>query len=326
MASIYRRHRSMAYLAALVLAGWAATLQNAVAAQPARMTTERLRQFCTHGQYMPAEGRFAGQTFDYLLFEPQHYDLRRKYPLIVWLHGYGAYEFDPMGQIKHFELLLTNEGEVRAAEFFLLAVQCPEDPGQWFTSHSGVATQVPQDPGDVVILILRQILQQEPINPLAVTLVGISGGGGACWEMALRNPDQFAAICPLSGGADDPSTAPRFRGVPVWAFHNASDFVAPIEPVRAMIDAINASGGSAYLTEAAGADHNSWQPAFERYNLLNWLLAQEQGRRINWAPPGHVPWIWWQLLAQIGLPILIVVAFLAERRRRRRAWPAPVSP
>jgi hypothetical protein len=68
--------------------------------------------------------------------------------------------------------------------------------------------------------------------------------------------------------------------------------------------------------------------AFDDHHLLDWMLAQRRGQRS--IPPGTVPlstrlsdfaqgWQWWQVLLQVGIPLLIVAAaWQAVRARRRR--------
>src|SRR3546814_10408816 len=77
-------------------------------------------------------------------------------------------------------------------------------------------------------------------------LTGMSMGGYGTWELALAQPERFAALVPVCGavrqisderalyvtrvaGDPDPyaTIAETLRDVPVWIFHGATDDVGP---------------------------------------------------------------------------------------------------
>ena len=45
---------------------------------------------------------------------------------------------------------------------------------------------------------------------------------------------------------------------------------------RAMVEAVNAAGGKARLTEYRGVGHNSWDRAYNDPALIDWMLAQSR--------------------------------------------------
>jgi hypothetical protein len=95
--------------------------------------------------------------------------------------------------------------------------------------------------------------------------------------------------------------------------------------VKALIEA----GGNVHLTEIESAAHECWTAAFDDYHLLDWLLSQHRNQASSWNP-GTIPlgvrlrdfasgWEWWQVLLQVGIPVLLVAgAWTAVRARRRR--------
>jgi hypothetical protein len=61
------------------------------------------------------------------------------------------------------------------------------------------------------------------------------------------------------------------------------DPVASIDAVRRMVSAVNAAGGEAVLTELHGRDHNAWDEALGKYDVVRWLVRR---RGAAGPPPG----------------------------------------
>jgi predicted peptidase len=127
-------------------------------------------------------------------------------------------------------------------------------------------------------------------------LTGMSMGGYGTWEVALMQPQRFAALVPVCGAVrrasderalyvtqvvDDPdpfaTIAHTLRDVPVWIFHGALDDVVPLEDDHALVAAFRAAGAKdARYTEFPDANHNAWDPAYATPELWTWLFAQRR--------------------------------------------------
>lgn len=127
-------------------------------------------------------------------------------------------------------------------------------------------------------------------------LTGLSMGGYGTWELALMQPQRFAALVPVCGGltapraernlvvtplqgeADPPAAlAQRLKHLPVWIFHGAKDDVVPPRESRQVAAALKAIGAEVRYTEFPGANHNSWDPAYSQTpELWPWLFAQRR--------------------------------------------------
>jgi predicted peptidase len=252
----------------------------------------------------------------YRLFAPAEISSEQQYPLIVWLHGYGKEEFEQLGygHLRHTHHLLGDADAIKEHEFYLLALQCPLDQrGFYATAEEGLP-----EPGEAVIQVIQDLINARSIDPHRITLVGISGGGSAAWEMAMRYPEIFAGVAPLGSGGADLTRIEKLADVPVWAFHAIDDLSVASDGDIASVEALNSEGGSAHLTLIEGNDHDCWRFAFRDYRLKDWLLAQDRSATFN-RPPGYVPFTSTQLVVQIGLPAIFVLVIWAEFRRRRRA-------
>ncbi|GAB3342842.1 prolyl oligopeptidase family serine peptidase [Marilutibacter aestuarii] len=126
-------------------------------------------------------------------------------------------------------------------------------------------------------------------------LTGLSMGGYGVWEIALAEPERFAALVPVCGAvrrirperdlqvtavADeaDPyaAIATRLSSVPVWIFHGAKDDVVPTHDDRMLARAFDeVSTADARYTEFPDADHNAWDATYAGTPALwPWLFAQ----------------------------------------------------
>lgn len=145
--------------------------------------------------------------------------------------------------------------------------------------------------------------------------------------MAIRHPTIFAAVAPISSIGSQKPEIGKLRDVPIWAFNCSKDASTPSDRVNQTIESLRAAGGAVHLTEVDSKLHDAWTAAFEQYHLLDWLLSQRRGRPS--PAPRTIPltarlldfakdWQWWQALAQVAIPgLLLAAAWTALRRRGR---------
>ena len=267
-------------------------------------------------EYRYTGGRYHNQLFQYRLVAPSPLRSTERYPLLVWLHGFGRRGEDNKKQLAHLDLIFNSRADLRNRQFFILATQCPGENPQWFGSSKAEAAKGGQSPDDmltVTVEILRKTMRDYPVDEDRIYLAGPSAGGTACWEMALRYPELFAAVAPMSSGGGTVSRAARLANVPVWAFHNRNDPAIPPRGVEEMIAAVKEAGGKAELTLFDAAEHNSWTAAFAN-GAMEWMLAQHRGT--SGAPPGYRPWRLWHVVTVPAT--LVIVVWLGWRFGRRK--------
>ena len=132
-------------------------------------------------------------------------------------------------------------------------------------------------------------------DPKRTYLTGLSMGGYGTWEVALMQPQRFAALVPICGALTPPSderslfvtplagvadpyaaVAQALRDVPIWIFHGAKDDLVPLDDDRKTYAALKAAGADA-LPEFPDANHNAWDPAYSQTpELWTWLFAQKR--------------------------------------------------
>ncbi len=268
-------------------------------------------------EFVFSGGPYVEEAFHYQLYVPDILTKGETYPLILWMHGVGRAGRDNQAQLVHiYSALVTWEEENGEFPGFILWPQAPKAFASWHNQGSGEETGQMQDLFGFTRQLLQTTIEEYPIDKKRISLAGVSAGGTASWEMAIRFPDLFAAVVPMSSTYSNLEQAPRISEIPLWTFHCTGDAAAPIAPVREMVRAIQGAGGRAYLTEIPIVAHDSWSLAFDKYNLLDWLLQQRKGDPSSPAP-GYRKWEWWQKFIAIGVPVLLVAALITERRRRQ---------
>jgi predicted peptidase len=171
--------------------------------------------------------------------------------------------------------------------------------------------------------ILDGIVSSYSVDPDQIYVAGVSSGGNACWEIAMRYPDRFAAVAPMATSGGDLRRVNRLTKLPIWAFHAREDELPPGE-VEKLVAALQSSGANVRLTLVDNArhsppgvlyHHDCWTGAIMHFDVINWLFAQRRGARLS-LPPGISPWPWWNYGALASMAMIIIVAWKIERKRR----------
>ena len=212
-----------------------------------------------------------GDTMKYLFLPPLHYNAKKKYPLVVCLHG-GPIPLNAP-KVRPFEVpepapLLSKQVNREKYPAFLLVPQGP--PG---FSWGGVPNFPSAD--SLVFEIIRALEQEFSIDVKRRYVAGGSGGGYGSWYFIGTRPEMFAAAIPFCG-AGNLGLAPNMVDVPVWAFHGSKDRNVPVSGSREMVEAIKRAGGNPRYTEFPGVGHNVWPHVNDTPGLLDWLFAQKR--------------------------------------------------
>ncbi len=262
-------------------------------------------------EYRYSGGQYHDHLFRYRLFVPRNLRPGEQCPLLVWLHGKNESGEDNEWNLLQLPMIVNPSKSVEQYRFFVLAMQCPEADPTWSHGQDDAA-------GDMLAVtyeVLQKTLREQPVDQDRIYLSGVSSGGAGCWEMAMRHPDLFAAVAPMSSGGGDVSRVSKLVNIPIWAFHCLYD--AP-EGVEQTVAALREAGGNVHLTLLRSAIHDSWHDAFRGFGSFDWMLAQRRGAQFCWTPPGHRAWQWWHVFGVPGAFLAIVgLGWYSEQRRRR---------
>jgi predicted peptidase len=198
----------------------------------------------------------------YLLYLPADYgkDAKKKWPMIMFLHGAGERGSNLAVVKKHGPPKMIAQG--KGFDFIVVSPQCPND--LWWPEQT-----------DTLINLLDEIEKKYSVDSDRVYLTGLSMGGFGTWTLATRYPQRFAAIAPICGGGEW-YAAKRLKNIPGWAFHGAKDKVVPVEKSKEMVEAVKKAGGDAKLTVYPDADHDSWTKTYNNPELYEWFLSHRK--------------------------------------------------
>lgn len=196
-------------------------------------------------------------TANYLLYLPTDYNNANKdFPLVLFLHGAGERGTDIEKVKIHGLPKLINQG--KDFPFIVVSPQCPED----------IFWNV-----DVLIALLDEIVNNYRVDTNRIYVTGLSMGGHGTWELAMRQPNRFAALAPVCGWADT-SKACSIAHIPTWVFHGAKDEVVPVKAAEDMVKALKNCGSDVKLTIYPEANHDSWTETYNNEDLYKWFLEQ----------------------------------------------------
>lgn len=216
--------------------GTALPLSAGVAFQQGKLKTDTVDEFA----YGSNEG------VAYRFFTPKKED-GKKYPLVVWLHGYGERGTDNETTLR------SNRGGVAWAEeeiqsqnpCYVMAAQASSDMAWW---GEGMID-------DLLGAIKKEIAANPEIDQDRVYITGVSSGGYGTWAALVEEPGLFAAAIPLAGaytvtGEDGKITdefkakLDQLKNKPIYIIHGVGDPSVDIDATSNPI--------YEYLTETVG--------------------------------------------------------------------------
>lgn len=206
-------------------------------------------------------------NFGYLLYTPA--DAVKDMPLIVYLHG-GS------GKGNNLSLLIADDsfpkylvnGELGEIPACVIIPQMPSDIKGW--------TYI----GESIIELINSVCQRYDIDTDRISLTGNSMGGTGTWELAIKYPQLFSCIAPLSGAVQKThSNIADLQSLPVWAFVGTADTIVQPDYSRSFISSLKEINNFAEITEFNDAGHfdvPSLAYLSSDINLVEWLLSHSK--------------------------------------------------
>ncbi len=221
----------------------------------------------------------AGQTLrlPYVLWLPDNYQPNAKPPVLVFMHGAGECGTDLDSIFLHgpnCELLKTDRADFRHSfPFVVISPQCPPRGQRWDDNT------MPK----YLNAMLDRVLPKLAHDPDRVCLTGLSMGGLGTWKVAEGNPSRFAAIMPISAKPWPPAAGAALKRVRTLAIVGEGD-QEPIVGSHAMVDGINAAGGTAQVIKGPGG-HGVWVPCYANPQAYEWMLVRRRQQPTPPLPP-----------------------------------------
>ena len=228
-----------------------------------------------------------GVEYRYQVYVPRDFDPKRKWPVILTLHGGGEYGSDGISiTAGAFGPILRKHPERLPAIVVFPQAHADGTPG-W--QRQG---------GEAALKAVDSAVAEFNGDPSHILLTGFSAGGNGAWFLAYHQPRKFAAVLVVSGFVSDftggqshvfyPAiagmggdrydlVARRVKDLPIWIVHGDADRNVSVEESRHMAAALKAASADVRYTELPGADHAAAAAhAFTDPDIAAWLLAQSR--------------------------------------------------
>ncbi len=214
-------------------------------------------------------GAFAKVTskegLNFQLYGNPKWDGKKRYPLLISLHGSGQSGSDNEKQMGGVTGIFTDAAHQSANPCFMIVPQCPDSAIGWNKA-----------PADQLMTLIDDLCEKLPVDVNRIYLTGYSMGGFGCFSLAAKYPTKFAAVVPLAGGGDV-KKADVLKQTPIWAFHGDKDDMVPVERTRDVMKAIKDAGGTASkYDELTGQGHGIPGMVYSRADLTTWIFAQKR--------------------------------------------------
>ncbi|MAS92907.1 MAG: hypothetical protein CMO55_06880 [Verrucomicrobiales bacterium] len=186
-----------------------------------------------------------------------------KYPLVITLHGKSQNNENgkQLGLGKKF----ANETNFAARPCFVLSPLC-------YQPFGATGGGWDDKPGEEVIDLVSTLVENLPIDPDRIYLLGFSMGGfGVCHLMSVE-PDLFAAGVAIAG-YEYGAAIGELKKEPIWLFQAADDPVVEVDGARAMAEELKRSKVFKY-TEFETGGHGISGQVLDDTSVHEWLFEQ----------------------------------------------------
>ncbi len=195
---------------------------------------------------------------NYLLYLPENYEQKEKWPLLLFLHGSGE-RGDNLDLVTiHGPPMLVKKG--KQFPFIVISPQCPK--GQLWQPIELTA-------------LLDDVEKKYRVDKDRVYVTGLSMGGFGTWSLAAHTPYRFAALAPICGGGEK-FWVKKIKHVPIWVFHGAKDTGVPLERSSSLVEVLKKANADVTFTVYPDAGHNSWTESYDNPKLYEWFLKQKR--------------------------------------------------
>jgi len=251
-----------------------------------------LHSFCYAVNIEVPNSRFIEQEMlvqqslvNYQVYLPTGYQGKKRWPVIVFLHGAGERGNDSLLPTK---VGLGNAIRQQPLKFPAISIfpQCPEE--QWWSTP--ICEQI-------ALQSLTEVKKHFLTDNKRIYLTGLSMGGYGVWHLASKTPDIWSALYVISGRvkpggghkAAQNSIAAKYSGeklyqmtanavahIPIWIVHGGKDEVVPVKESRNMYTYLMQENANVGYTEYEDTWHNAWDKAYADKNAISWLFLQHK--------------------------------------------------
>ncbi|MEN8188120.1 MAG: alpha/beta hydrolase-fold protein [Bacteroidota bacterium] len=210
-------------------------------------------------------------TYHYISYTPKEYNKNqtKKWPLIIYLHGGSSRGNDTT---KLYSNGIPDQiWRGREFPFVIISPQCPINQrwstDNWFENF------------------YKEITTDFRIDTNKVYLTGVSLGGSGTWYLAMKHPEKFAAIAPVSGFTRHmdyiKKNTDKLNDLPIWTFHGKIDKIVEFEDTEWVVKQLREKNKEIKFTIEPNVGHwMDWVVYKEEY-LYKWFLKHDKRNHEN---------------------------------------------
>jgi len=195
----------------------------------------------------------ASKDMEYALFVPSSYDKEKKAPLMIALHGLAT---NPQWIMRYPKL--TDLAEKHG---YIVAAPMGYNSSGWYGAKGQSSPKMnPENLGELsekdVMNVLTLVRKEFNVDDQRIYLMGHSMGGGGTWHIALKYPDLWAAIAPISPAIFRPATeVSKIKHIPVILIQGDQDKFVPVAGARRWAEQMKKNDMVYEYIEVAGGGH-----------------------------------------------------------------------
>ena len=208
-------------------------------------------------------------NYHYISYTPKNYkaDSLKKWPLIIFLHGGSSRGTDTL---KLYTYGIPDQiWRGREFPFVIVAPQCPINQrwstDNWFDNF------------------YEEINTKFRIDTNRVYLTGLSLGASGTWYLAMKYPEKFAAIAPMSGFTRHiefiKNNTDKLADMPIWAYHGKLDKVAEFEDTEWLVNRLKEKNKKVKFTIIPDGGHGIHWFEYRKQELYDWFLQHNKIER-----------------------------------------------
>lgn len=211
---------------------------------------------------------------EYLIREPK--TKKEQNPLLLLLHGYGSNEqdlfsFAPNLPDEYYVISARAPYDLQYGSYAWYAINFDAEEKKFSDNNQAMKSR------DVIAAFIAELIQNYPINPDNVTLLGFSQGSILSYSVALSYPEKVQRVIALSGYLNEAIIAENyqnndFKNLKMFVSHGTVDQVIPVSWARKTPEILDSLGiNNVYKEYNVG--HGVAPQNF--HDLKNWLSSSE---------------------------------------------------
>ena len=234
-----------------------------------------------------------GIPMPYLLYVPSDYDRRKKYPLVVCLHGTGEIQEPVSAILKKTQMatVFAEDSEAGIRQCLVVVPKCEifyDEDDNWTTLNQFIRQRTdspfwPMPHLTVAWRLIEKLKKDYRIDDKRLYLTGISSGAFGAYVLAMDHSSDFAALVTACGAAN-PQRIESLKSIPLWIFHAADDpVIVPAYTLDPTLAALDRAGIKYRLTRYPEKQvfwqsaHFCWEVAYKNEEMREWMFSQKVG-------------------------------------------------